>query len=225
MEEQKVNNSNNIDKKEHDFRNIVLTFLGVFVILAAVSGGTFAYYAFSASNNNTITGTAATTSLTLTVKKISPTTTGPLVPQLEAGLKTAVTSGCVDGNSNKVCQVYSITVTNGSTATVNVGASLSFQYGTGSAFSNLRWKTVSANPTSNTAATLGTTQAASTTGESNSIGTATLQSTNGAATWYIVVWINETVSYAQNSLDYGTFTGVVTVTDSSGKGLTSTFVG
>lgn len=222
MEEQKVNNSNNIDKQEHDFRNIVLTFLGVFIILAAVSGGTFAYYAFSASNNNTITGTAATASLNLTVAKISPTTTGPLVPQLETGLKTAVTSGCVDGNGNKVCMVYSITITNKSTATATVGASLAFQYASSSKFTNLKWKVLSADPTSNTAVTLGTTNSATTSATLNSIGNTTLQASTGTVTWYVVVWINETTSM-QNSLDYGTFTGIVNATDSSGKGLTSTF--
>lgn len=220
MEEQKINN--NIGKKEHDFRNIVLTFLGVFIILAAVSGGTFAYFAFSATNNTTINGTAATASLTLTVAKISPSSTGPLVPQLESGLKTAVTSGCVDGNGNKVCQVYSIKIENKSTATATVGASLAFQYASSSKFTNLKWKVLSANPTSNTAVTLGATKAATSAASLNSIGSTTLQASTGSVTWYVVVWINETTSM-QNSLDYGTFTGVVNATDSSGKGLTSTF--
>ena len=45
MEEQKVEK---VKEEEHDFRNIMLTIIGVFVVLAAVSGGTFAYFEFSA---------------------------------------------------------------------------------------------------------------------------------------------------------------------------------
>ena len=242
MEEQKVNNSNNIDKKQHDFRNIILTFLGVFVILAAVSGGTFAYYAFNASNNNTITGTAAATGLTLEVSRVSPTTNGPLVPQPKAGLKTAFKSGCVDGNSNKVCQVYKITVTNIETSAITVGAGVTFTY-TG-AFQNLRWTTLTGDPTATdtsdgTAVTPVTDSnytslvALSPTAPEvleiqNKIGTASLGAKNTSTdskTWYIVVWIEETVSYAQNSLDYGSFTGIVRINDSTGRGLTSTFTG
>lgn len=218
MEEQKVEK---VKEEEHDFRNIMLTIIGVFVVLAAVSGGTFAYFAFSASNNTTINGTAAKADLTLAVAKVSPSATGPLVPQNEAGLKNAMANSCVDKNSNKVCQVYSITITNKSTATATVGATVTFAYGTGSKFTNVRWKTVSANPTSNTAVTLGSTVNASATEVSNLVGTSTL-APNGNVVFYIVVWINETGT-DQNSTDYGTFTGNVIVKDSSGKGLTSTF--
>lgn len=242
MEEQKTNNLN---KKEHDFRNIVLTFLGVFVILAAVSGGTFAYYAFSATNNTTITGTAATASLTLAITKVAPTTSGPLVPQLESTINSAIkgwnNTACVDKNTNKVCQIYSITVTNDSTATATVGATLTFNYATGSAFQNLRWAVLSGVPTSsstkanstnvpvmNTSYTYWLANGNNTSGVTNTrnkIGTATLGDKNSSTktvTWYVVVWINETGS-AQDSTDKGTFTGVVDVTDSSGKGLTSAF--
>ena len=51
MEEQKVEK---VKEKEYDFRNIMLTIIGVFVVLAAVSGGTFAYFAYSATNNTTV---------------------------------------------------------------------------------------------------------------------------------------------------------------------------
>lgn len=237
MEEQKVEK---VKEKEHDFRNIMLTIVGVFVVLAAVSGGTFAYFAYSASNNTTINGTAATTNLTLTVTKISPTTDGALVPQLKAGLNSAVKNGCIDGRSNKVCQVYSITVTNGETASISVGAGVTFTYKTGS-FQNLRWATLSGAPTA-TNTTAGSAvvpvldsnytslvASSSTSSEvieiQNKIGTAVLggkDSSTASKTWYIVVWIEELGS-AQDSLDNGTFTGTIRINDSSGKGLTSTF--
>ena len=221
MEDQNIKTTN--QEKEHDIRNIMLAIFGVFVILAAVSGATFAYYAFNASNNTTVSGSSATASLNLTITKISPSTTNPLVPQNESGLKTAATSLCVDGNNNNVCQVYKITIMNTSTATATVGGSIAFTIPSNSKYTNLKWKTISDNPSSNTNATYGTMTSATTSGTANSIGVATL-APQASQDFYIVIWINET-GVAQNSTDYGTFTGTVTFTDSSGKGLTSTFTG
>lgn len=235
MEEQKVEK---VKEKEHDFRNIMLTIIGVFVVLAAVSGGTFAYFAYSTSNNTTVAGTAAATNLTLAVTKISPSSTGPLVPQPKAGLKTAVKNNCIDGNGNNVCQVYSITVTNGGTAAVSIGAGITF---TSQSFKNLRWTTLSGAPTAtNTTdgsaftpvleSTYTSLVATSSTSSEvikiqNNIGTKKLDATNGTITWYIVVWIEE-INSAQDALDKGSFTGIVRINDSTGaKGLTSTFTG
>ena len=54
----------------------VLSFFSVF-------GATYAYFAFSVSNNNTITGNAATVNLTLNVNKVLPikTNSGVMVSQ------------------------------------------------------------------------------------------------------------------------------------------------
>ena len=41
----------------------------VLVVMFTVTGGTYAYFAFSAKNENTITGTAATTGLNLLVER------------------------------------------------------------------------------------------------------------------------------------------------------------
>lgn len=232
MENQNINQNQNVEKKENDFRNIMLTIVGVFIILAAVSGGTYAYYAYSATNNTTISGTGATANLELTVTKISPSTTSPLVPQLEAGIKTAANSLCKDGNNNNVCHVYSITVTNKSTATAVVRGSITFPNiktsvpttsQTSPVYVNLKWATFNANPSSNTAVTKGTTKSASATdsNKNNLVQQETL-AVNASKTYYVVVWINET-SASQNNTDRGTFIGQVEFTDSSGKGLTSTF--
>jgi hypothetical protein len=93
--------------------------------------------------------------------------------------------------------------------------------GSSSKFTNLKWATVSANPTGTTSVTLGTTNTASTTASSIDSTSLTLTAGN-SKTYYVVVWINET-NGDQNSTDYGTFTGVVEFKDSNGKGLTSTF--
>lgn len=228
MEYQNINENKN-QKKEHDFRNIALTIVGLFVILAAVSGGTFAYYSFGATNSGTVSGTAANANITLSVEKVSTDANGPLVPQLTTTLNKAIVGTsqtaskylkCVDGNGNTVCQIYKITVTNGSTAIFNYKLNISFSGGT---FSNLKWTTISEasySATNATSVTPGTTSSA--TSLAGTI-TGSKLAASTAATHYIVVWIAETGS-AQNTSDTGTFTGTVSLTDDNGNSyLTSTF--
>ena len=130
----------NVPKKEKDFRNIALTVLGVFIVLAIVSGSTFAYYAFTATNSNTITGTAATAQgLALSVTKLAGGT-GNMVPQLSNTLRKAIVgtsaNKCIDGNGNTVCHIYRIDLTNAATAAFAYRVNISFSGGT---FSNLKW--------------------------------------------------------------------------------------
>ena len=93
-----------------------------------VTGGTYAYFAFSAKNENTITGTAATTGLNLIVERKLPTTVGVMVPQLEEHLDSAISTSysCIDGNNNTVCQVYKATITNNGTASVELNGTIKF---------------------------------------------------------------------------------------------------
>ena len=113
----KVSNSDNDLKYEK--KKIRYLVLLIFVVMFTVTGGTYAYLAFTASNN-TIVGTTATAGLGLVVERKLPSDVGVMVPQLESGLGSAIstTYSCIDGNGNTVCQVYKATVTNTSTATV-----------------------------------------------------------------------------------------------------------
>ena len=73
---------NNIEK--HNKFQVTITM--IVVLSFSVIGATYAYFAISESNNDTITGEAATVNLTLTVEKVFPTetseNTGVMVPQL-----------------------------------------------------------------------------------------------------------------------------------------------
>ena len=140
-----VNQGQNMNKKEHDFRNVTLAIVGMFVLLAAVSGGTYAYYAFNAANTTVVNGTAATASLNLSVTKVSTDASGQLVPQLDTYLPAALigTSNkpCVDGLGNTVCQIYQIKVDNPATAGIYIRGFVSFQIANSatSTFANLKW--------------------------------------------------------------------------------------
>ena len=99
-----------------------LTITLILILFFSITSATYAYFAISATNNNTITGNAATVDLTLSVTKVFPTAsttnTGVIVPQLSVSgssaspLSTALNSGCFDSNTNVVWQVYKITFQN-----------------------------------------------------------------------------------------------------------------
>ena len=254
MENKEINQGQeqNINKKENDFRNIMLSIVGVFIILAAVSGATYAYYAFNAENTGTITGTAATADLTLTVTKVSTDANGPLVPQPATTISKALvgtsSKTCVDANGNSVCQVYQIKIENKSTAAVYVRGYLKFTNGSSSKFTNIKWVLLGQTGTtftkysSATNVTYGLPSSSGTNiSTSNSVtavsGTVTTAPANhgdlfltstdlvantGVKYYYIAVWVNETGAM-QNSTDYGTFTGTVYFEAANGQGLTSTF--
>ena len=111
-----------LEEKEKQLTKTQLTITLIIILLLSITGTTYAYFAISETNNNTITGDAATVNLTLNVTRVFPTesstNTGVLVPQLSTSasatspLATAVKSGCVDGNKNVVCHVYKIVIQN-----------------------------------------------------------------------------------------------------------------
>lgn len=213
---------NNI-KKDNDGRKITFLVVAILVLMITVSGGTYAYFVLSTPANNAINGTAASASLTLAVTEQQQggtssynTKSGVMVPQLESALGTAMGNNykCVDGNGNTVCKVYSITVTNTSSAAVKVDGSITF---TNSSMPNLKWRKVT------NATTLGSdTAKAATNNTAQDLATnVSLAKTNGAQTYYIVVWIDE-INSAQT--DTGTFRATVSFVGDDGKGITSTVV-
>ena len=232
-----------IDKRSNsDSKKITITLVLILVLMVTTTGGTYAYLALSANNATTVTGTVASAGLTLAVAQQplkNTTNTGVMVPQLETYLGTAMngTNKCVDGNDNVVCKVYKVTITNTSSAAVEVVGTIKFA-GNGS-MTNLKWRRVS------NATTLGSyTSVAVGTNTTNkydlSAGTAcTTNATQGTQSgcttvslkkngvsgnsqdFYFVVWINETGA-AQT--DSGTFTATVEFLGENGRGVTSTIV-
>lgn len=205
----------------------------------SILGATYAYFALGASNNNTITGDAATVNLTLNVNRILPTKTnsGVMVPQksvsgdANSALSTALKSGCVDDNTNIVCQVYKIHIeNNGGTATSVVDGAVSFYANSGMTINsydkmpNLKWKLITSVDTSNNAnSILGSNidNVASST-VSNFVTDVTM-ATNSQNNYYMIIWFDEVNS---DQVDEGnSFYGKVEFTSSNGTGVTSTFVG
>ena len=116
----------------------------VFIYILGCIGGTYAYFALSVSDNETVVGVAGEVDLGLDVEQVIPSSNNDsvMVPQLESALGTAISStyNCVDGNGNIVCKVFSATVTNNSSANVRVKGTVSF---TGiNSLPNLKWKRI-----------------------------------------------------------------------------------
>ena len=190
---------------------IVITFL---VLMICITGGTYAYFALTASNNS-VTGSVGGASLNLTVSKVYPTSehnNKNMIPQLESTLGDAISDeyNCVDGNGNVVCQVYSATVTNVGSISSELNGTIKFE-GI-SNMPNLKWKRITDSRTigeysSNTATT---SEALFEEGK--------VFNANESATYYFVFWIDET---GEVQSDSGTFRAIINFNSATG-GLTST---
>lgn len=250
MDNSKVVNENNDSKK------ILTIFVLIMTLMICTTGATYAYFAINATNDNSITGNAATASLVLNVTKATlggtnsgTTKTNKLVPQNYSALGTAMGNNykCIDGNGNDVCHVYTITVTNTSTARIKLNGTISFT-GTADKYVNLQWTkstSLTSGPSNAVNACVSSDDPNTTNYDSDSVcssfptydlvaatpgaecsisngtctDTTTLAAGNGSITYYVVVWINE-ISKAQ--YDTGTYKAVVTFSGENGTGVTST---
>lgn len=221
-----MNETNVENNQSSDSKKIITLVVLILTVMVCTTSATYAYFALAPATNSAVTGTAASASLSLSVTKNFPTkaNTGVLVPQKEAALASAMgsTYGCVDGNTNIVCQVYTITVTNNSSAQVVVNGTITFANST--KMPNLKWRR-----TTNTT-TLGSnaTNAANTASEQSLASNITLKKSGvsgNTATYYIVVWINAQLDSSGNEVaqtDTGTYTATIKFTSSNGTGITST---
>ena len=226
--------------KEVKLTKIQLTISLILILFFSVTGATYAYFAFSATNS-TINGEAATVNLTLDVTKVFPTesseNTGVMVPQLSvsgnsnSALSAALKSGCVDANENIVCQVYKINIQNiGGTATQVVDGRVAF-YGdaemtmdVSSSMPNLRWKLItSADSTTPTNSVLGTNvDLVANASEDNVFADDVTMATNSSFDYYMIIWINE--NNEDQTVDEGnSFYAKISFESSNGTGVTSAF--
>ena len=230
-----------MDKTTNNTTKIQLTIALILTLLVSITGTTYAYYAVSATNNNTITGDEATVNITLDVTKIYPKensdNTGVLVPQLSTSgsatspLANALKSGCIDANKNVVCHVYKINIQNiGGTATQVVDGNIYFYSDTSltqdanTEIPNLKWRLVNTvNETTPNSSVLGANQdkVAGANGDNNIVSDLTM--TNGSGyDYYIIVWLNETEEL--QPIDAGkTFYGKIVFDASNGSGVTAIF--
>ena len=190
---------------------IIISFL---VLMICITGGTYAYFALTASNNS-VTGTVGGASLNLTVTKVYPTSehnSKNMIPQLESTLDEAISLDhkCVDGNGNVICQVYKATVTNVGSTTSVLNGTISF---TGiENMPNLKWMRINDSNTLGTYSSFNASTDKALFEEERSFGANTNQ------TYYFVFWIDET---GEVQTDNGTFRANIEF-DSSTGGLTST---
>ena len=192
----------------------------IVILILVISGSTFAYFAFSASNT-IIGGNAGTVDLTLTVTKVLPTTntTDDILIANFSELADNLTAKCTDG-TYALCQLYRINLANASTGVnTNVKGSLSFNNAT---VPNLSWVYLGNSYDSDadyTSADLPNTFNTASSTFTNFIDSHLLSSGNNID-FYVLVWVNES---AEEQTDNGQYSGTVRFEDSNGKGVTSTF--
>ena len=230
------------ENKNNDTKKIATLVILILTVMISTTGATYAYFQISASNTTAMTGTAATVELSLEVTRETPDTTKwnasnkVMVPQLSTALGTAMnaTNKCVDGNSNVVCEVFKIVITNGSTSSVRLRGAVFFpgidSSGTSDTlvFNNLYWRqTTNANTVGNNTifktSTSETTNSTTAEAENATLVADLLLAPSASQTYYVAVWIKE-INSDQNNTDKGTWTATVSFKDkvNPNKGVTST---
>ena len=112
--------------------------ISIAVMIISIAGATFAYFTSSQTNNSAIGGNMANITFDLNVVKKTNVdeTKGGLIPMTNAMIEKAVSNSnnkgiCVDNNGNPVCQIYKITVTNNSSASMFVDGYVTLSGGSG----------------------------------------------------------------------------------------------
>ena len=208
---------------------LIYAIVGVAVLIVAVAGSAYAYYSATATDKDTVKGTAGGGAApTLTVKKES-NASGNLVPidktveTLTKGAKgwnttsNAVNTAwnaaqsCTDKNGNTVCQVYSVTVKNNSNTSVIYDITLTAL--SGAKTPNLDAVKMASN--------ISVTSVTSIKGVNKGICTTTSVAGGGTSTaCYFMVFITN-LNSAQT--DSGSFTGTVTAVGSNGAEVKAQF--
>lgn len=230
---------NTVNKKTLTKLQLYITL--ILILFFSITGATYAYFAFTASNSTTINGETATVNLTLGVERIFPaassTNSGVMVPQLSVSgsnnspLASALKNGCVDSNENIICQVYKIDIqNNGGTATLVADGSVAF-YGDAAMtqdasvnIPNLKWKLItSVDATTPANSVLGTNaDLVADATDDNVFASDVVMPTNQSFTYYMIVWLNETGELQET--DAGKpFYARITFDSTNGTGVTSAF--
>lgn len=223
-----------------DKKGLVFAIVGVFTLVIAVIGSTYAFYAASVNNTTKVTGTAGGGAApTLTIDKMTSDGTGvtgykgsSLIPITEGSGATtgsmlnsaaSATNKCIDNNGYTACDVYSVVVKNNADVkttfdiTLNIPAVSSMPYL--SAVQMTSATAVSIN-SSNALNRIGSAADGTVRAISGAICTTSEISKNGTGTCYFMVYIKEKGS-AQT--DNGTYSGTVTATSTTGSQISAQF--
>lgn len=193
--------------------------VGVATLVVAIIGATFAYFNASDTKDKDIKGTTASgASLAIAITKVSDEATAKnMIPMLSTDLQKGVTGtaskSCIDANNNTVCQVYKVTVTNGS---ADIGINVKGTMNLKSTAKNMKWQVLTDAKTVNADATTVAQGTAGTIVDNQAL------TASGTHDFYLVIWLDET-NKAQETDDAGkTFNGTVTFNGVNSDGSAST---
>lgn len=196
-------------------RGLFYGVIGVATLIVAIIGATFAYFSVNANitNNNGISGdtvSVSDTTITGTLTRVTPSTVS-MVPLKTEDLQTGITGAdgkgqCIDANGAKVCDIYTLTIKNTSSAPVSLAGNLTI---TATDMTDLRWSLLK-NTTSAEGAT------AKEVSDTVIVANELLAAETGEKTYYFVIWFNETDG-DQNAQAGKSYTGTVTFTAAGGK--------
>lgn len=193
--------------------------VGVATLVVAIIGATFAYFSASTTNNTDVKGsTASGASLSMVITRVSDAgTAANMIPMLTTDLQKGVTGtsskSCIDANGNTVCQVYKITVTNGS---ADIGINVKGTMNLASDAKNMKWEVLT------DATTVKTDGAVVAQGTEGVIVANQALAKTGSQDFYLVVWLEETNKVQDNDDAGKSFTGTVTFNGVNSDGSSST---
>lgn len=199
-------------------KGYLFAIIGVFTLIVAVAGSTYAYFVASATSD-------AFTGKTLDVKISKPTVeivsgTGtkgsgliPIYDGSVAGhdsqMATAVSAAknCIDKNGYTVCHVYKVTIANSGADATTIDTSVSLNK---NGATNLKWASMS---NQNTFGSI----------EPTLLGDDVTLAGSGSVVQYFVVYISNTGADQTNPDSGKNYTGTVTVTASTGSQIQAEF--
>ena len=202
-------------------RGLFYGVIGVATLIVAIIGATFAYFSVNASitNNNGISGdtvNVSDTTITGTLTRVTSSAVS-MVPLKTADLGKGITGAdgkgqCIDENGAKVCDIYTLTIKNTSSAPVSLAGNLNI---TATDMTDLRWALIE-SATSATGAT------AKEVSDTVIVANELLAAETGEKTYHFVIWFNET-ELNQNTQAGKSYTGTVTFTAANGNKITAQF--
>lgn len=201
-------------------RGLFYGVIGVATLIVAIIGATFAYFSVNANitNNNGISGdtvNVSDTTITGTLTRETPSTVS-MVPLKTEDLQKGITGEggqqCIDKNGAKVCDIYTLTINNTSSAPVSLTGNLTI---TATDMADLRWALIE----STTSATGATAKEVS---DTVIVANEVLAATTGTKTYYFVIWFNET-DVDQNTQAGKSYTGTVAFSAANGGKITAQF--
>lgn len=201
-------------------RGLFYGVIGVATLIVAIIGATFAYFSVNANiaNNSDISGNTVNvseTTITGTLTRVTPSTVS-MVPLKTTELQNGITGEgghqCIDANGAKVCDIYTLTIKNTSSAPVSLAGNLNI---TATDMTDLRWSLLESTTSATGATAKGVSDTVIVANELLAAGT-------GEKTYYFVIWFNETDA-DQNAQAGKSYAGTVTFTAANGGKITAQF--